>query len=435
MEEMIDRRRFVALAGAAGIVTATGCIGGGEETPGESEPNEGSEQTSENESSEEDGQTSEDEQSTSFEFPPGANESGIVTETVVAGTRQFVDDQHRYRATHTYELDYADAPTDDVELTYDIDDRLVHEQQLEQGVETDRWATPENVVARTVNADAERTDQWTTERVGSMAPPGGAFNRYPFEETTAPSLLQSASFDFEGIVTEIDGEGENEDEDEDENDSKPSYARYSGDISNPSQLELAQPKTARMQYELQSVSDGTVSVLLAETGAIHALEYEFSAEATRLTHDGRESVELETRGEIEFEYDDELEAVTKPEWGDAPDPDQFRRFDLAETSLGQTYKLVGGPSLPGSVELEYAEFYLTAQFGDDVYLDRYTPRMGFGPRDGVVAWLDEENELHFEWASLSGRDALLEADRVEMSIYLYSPANGRSLIYHEAYRP
>ena len=425
MEELIDRRRLLTFVGSAGLAGAAGCLGNGEE-PHETQ-NTGGGGNGGNGGDGSGDETDEAGEPEAFDFPPGANGGGIVTETVVAGTRQFVDDQHRYRATHTYELDYADASTDVVELTYEIDDQLIHERQIKNDVETNWWITPETTVAQSVDPNADRTGRWRAQTADPITSSGG-FNRYPFEETTAPSLLQSASFDFEGIVTE----GGNGDESESES---PSYARYTGEVSKADSVGLAQPKTARTQYTLDSVTGGTVSMLLAETGAIHALEYEFSAEVTRLTHDGRESVELETRGEIEFEYDDELEAVTKPGWADAPDPDQFRRFDLAETSLGQTYKLVDGPSLPGSVELEYAEFYLTAQFGDDVYLDRYTPRMGFGPRDGVVAWLDEENELHFEWASLSGRDALLEADRVEMSIYLYSPANGRSLIYHEAHQP
>ncbi len=415
MDEMINRRRFVAFAGTAGIVSATGCIGGGEQPLDEEEQSSGGDERNEGDGSGEDGETEAEGQSEEFEFPPGANENGIVTETLVAGSRQFVDEQDRYRTTQIFDIEYSDASPDEIEITYDVDERLVHERETRNGVEIDRWVTPDRTVAQSVDSEADRTDRWRSQTSISTTS-GGAFNRYPFEETTVPSLIESASFDFDEIVTE----------------SEQPYARYTGEIKRFEPLKLRQPNSARVDCRLESISEGSVSILLAESGAVRTVGYEFSGEGIRQTHDGRREVGIETSGEVDFEYHEDLETLATPEWAETPDSNAVRTFEITETSLGKTYKLVEGPSLPGSVELEYAEFYLTAEFGSERYIDRYIPRMGFNTSDGVVAWL-EDDELQLDWASFSGLDAFVEADRIEMSIYLFAPEKGRSLVFHEEY--
>ncbi len=415
MREMINRRRFVVLTGTAGIVSAAGCIGDDEQSPNEEGQSSGGEETGEEG---EDGGAEADDQPEEFEFPAGADESGIVTETVLAGSRQFIDEQDRYRATERYELNYSDAPRDEMETVYDIDEQLVHEQQTRNGVEIDRWVTPDRAVVRSVDPDSDRTSRWQARTLNSTISSGGTFNRYPFEEITIPSLLKSAAFEFDEIVTE----------------SEQPYARYVGEINRSESLELRQTKSARVDHRLESVADGSISILLAESGAIRAVEYEFSGVGTRQTHDGREEAGIQASGEVEFEYDDDLDSLAIPEWAETLDSNATRDFGTRETSLGETYKLLEGPSLPGSVEQEYAEFYLTAQFGSQRYTDRYTPRKEFDTRDGVVAWL-EDDELQLDWASFSGQDAFVEADRIEMSIYLNSPNKGRSLVFHEEYAP
>lgn len=418
MQEMIDRRRFVALVGTAGVVSMAGCSGWGEqstEEAGQTSSDNG------NAESEEAGQTSSDSgkvEPEEFNFPLGADENGIVTETVVAGARQFVDQQDRYRSTQTYDLEYSDSPTDEIEITYDVDERLVHEQQTWDGVEIDRWVTPDRTVARSVNSEANRTNQWQTETASSAIPADAAYNRYPFEEATVPSLLKSAAFEFDEIVTV----------------SEQPYARYTGEIKRSGSPGLRQPDSARIDYRLKSISGGNISILLAESGAVRRVEYEFSGEGIRQTYDGSEEVGIETSGEMDFEYDEEHEHLAAPEWAETPDPTVTRSFETTKTSLGETYKLLEGPPLPGSVNEEYTEFYLTAQFGSERYIDRYRPRTDFEDDGRLVAWLEDDG-LQLEWASFSGQDAFVEADKIEISIYLYSPSNGRSLIFHEKRAP
>ncbi len=413
MQENINRRRFVTLTGAASVVGLAGCVGGGEESDQPSNSDGNGEQ-----SSDDDGEQEPEEEPEAFDFPPGAKENGIVMETVLAGSRQFVDKQDRYRTTQTYELDYSNAPTDEISITYDADEQLVHEQETRNGVEINRWVTPERTVAQSVDPDADRTNRWQTQTPEATVSAGNTFNRYPFEETIIPSLLQSASFEFEEIVTE----------------SEQAYARYTGEINRAETPELRQPDSARVDYRLESISRGSVSMLLAESGAVRSVEYEFAGEGNRLTYDGPEEMEIEVTGELDFEFDEELEALTAPEWVETPDSDTTRRFETKETNIGGTYIFASGQPLPGSVKQEYTEFYITAQFGSERYIARYRPRRGFEVRDRVVAWRDN-NGLHLDWTSFSGQDAFLEADRIELSIYLYAPSKGRSLIYHDEYTP
>lgn len=411
MGEMTNRRRFLAVAATAGIASVTGCIGGGEQSLGD-------EQSPGEDENGDDHESEPREDPEEFDFPPGANETGIVAETLVAGSRQFVDDQDRYRTTQIHDIEYGDGGSDSIEMTYDVDERLVHEREMRNGVEIDRWVTPDRVVAQSVGGDADRTNRWQSRNDGSAATSAGSFNRYPFEDSTVPSLVKSASFEFDEIVTE----------------SEQPYARYTGEIKRAESLELRQPKSARVDTQVESASDGNLSILLAESGAIRTVEYEFSGEGIRLAHDGRKEVGIQARGEVDFEYHGDLEPLQSPEWVESPDWNETRTFEISRTSLGETIKLVEGQPLPGSVEREYTKFYVTAQFGSEVYIDRFMPRMGFDTSDGLVAGFDED-EFQLDWAAFSGPDAFVEADRVEMSVYLFSPVYGRSLVYHEEYQP
>jgi hypothetical protein len=432
MDEEINRRRFVAFAGAASLVGAAGCIGN-DEQPSEAEPDgaNGNNQNSDgngnsqnnggdgSEGGSDDGGEAEEDPIEAFDFPLGADESGVVTDTVVSGSRQFVEGTDRYRVEQQHVLNYADAPRDKIEITYDVGSTTVHERRSRDSVEINRWVTPERTVGRSADTDAGRTGRWQSETAGPTTGSSGGFNNYPFEETAVPGLLKSATFEFEEIVTESDSESER------------AYARYSGDIVNPEQLELVQWETARVDYQIDSISEGSVSMLLAESGAVHAVEYEFASEATRQTYEGTETIGIEVDGQAQFEYGD-LEALSKPGWADPSGSNDVRTFEITETSLGQTYTLTDGPTLPGSIKLEYSEFYITAQFGDDQYIDRYLPRQNFEVGDGVVAGLGEKFELG--WGRFPGQDVFAEADRIEMSVYLYAPGKGRSqILYEERY--
>ncbi|MEF8778036.1 MAG: hypothetical protein V5A36_03900, partial [Natronomonas sp.] len=428
MHKEINRRRFVAFAGAASLVGAAGCIGD-EEPSEESQPdgangnnqnNDGNGNSQNNggdgsEGESDDGGEAEEDPIEAFDFPLGADESGVVTDTVVAGSRQFLEGTQRYRVEQQHDLDYADAPRDKIEITYDAGPETVHERRSRDGVEINQWVTPEGIVGRSADTETGRTGRWQSETVGPATGSRGGFNNYPFEESAVPGLLKSASFGFEEIVTESESESESE--------SEQAYARYSGEIVNPEQLELVQWETARVDYQIESTSEGNVSMLLAESGAVHAVEYDFVSEVIRQTYEGTETIEIEVDGRVQFEYG-ELEALSKPGWADPSGSNDVRTFEITETSLGQTYTLTDGPALPGSIELEYSEFYITAQFGDDQYIDRYTPRQNFEIGDGVVAGLDEKFELG--WGRFPGQDVFAEAERIEMSIYLYAPGKGRT---------
>ena len=408
MEELIDRRRFVACAGTAAALGAAGCLGSGEQSTDGAE-NSGGDANENSDDSETQRQPAD------FEFPPGADERGVVTETLVAGSRQVLDNQGRYRAVQTHTLAVADSRTEEIEITYDAGEHAVSEHQSRNAVEFDRWVTPERTVGRSTDARVDRTGLWAADTAETDTYPG-SFNRYPFEKAAVPALLRNASFDFEAVVTE---------------DEQP-YARYVGDLSRSEQLEVRPYESARLNYRIESVSEGDVTMLLAESGAIRALEYEFAGEAVQLTHDGRGVVDFEVSSSIQFECDD-LDPLATPEWIDAADSDDIRTFDVTETSLGRTYTLDSGPSLPGSVSLAYTEFYLMAQFGEDRYIDRHIPRHEFDTSGRVLAGFDDGLEFHSR--SISGRNALEEADRIEMSVYVYTPGDGRTMVFHEERDP
>lgn len=410
----VGRRRFVTLAGATGVVSVAGCIGGEDESSdqGEGETIDGG---NENDENGEDGETPEEGRD-EFDFPPGANENGLVTATVLSGFSEFVGQAERYRIEHQRELSYSDAPRDRIDVTYDVDGRAVYEQLKRNDTEFDRWITPERTVARSANDEADRHGQWRSETVGRTKGSDDMFE-YPLTKTTVPALIGSTSFDFAEIVTE----GER------------SYARYTGELGDSDRFRLRKRRSARIEYRPESVSGGHVSLLLAESGAVRALDYEFTVESTRVTHEGREPVELSADGQVRFEYDD-LEDRTTPEWVESAESDDIRSFGLEEASLGLAYRQASGPSLPGTLELEYSDFYVMAEFDGERYFAKYSTRREFDDTPGFLAYL-VEGELKVDWQSMSGRDAFEEADRVEISTYLRAPGEGRTMVFHEERRP
>ena len=311
--------------------------------------------------------------------------------TVLGGFRQFIEAAERYRIEQRQEFEYSDAPRDRLEVTYDVDGRTVYERLTRDDAEFDRWVTPDRTVARSIDNATNRGGRWRSETVDGVNGSDGEAG-YPLAETTVLALIESASFGFDGIVT--DGE-------------QP-YARYTGELNDSDQFELRQRRSARIEYRPESVSAGRVSFLLAESGAVRTVDYEFTAEASRVTHEGHEPIEIGADGHVGFEYDG-LEGLVTPEWVETADSDDVRTFGLTESSLGRTYRLVSGPWLPGTLEQEYSEFYLTATFDGERYHARYTPRTEFDDRSGVVASL-ADGDLEMDWASMSGRDALAEAD-------------------------
>lgn len=410
-----DRRRFLALAGGVAALGAAGCLGGGESPDGTADTasNGGGDGGSDGGDTDTDADADTDDGAPSFDFPPGADESGLVAETVVAGARQTLEATDRYRVEQRHDFDPEGEPTSELSFGYDVDAGTVHERLSRDSVEIERWRTPDRIVSRSSDAESDRGGRWRSATGDS---PGGS-EGYPFDETTVPALIEGASVAFDGIVTE--GEGE-----------RP-YARYVGELVGSDPIDLRQWPTARAEYRFESAPEGTVSLLLSEAGAIHAVEYELAGPATRLTYEGRETLEVTTDGRVEFTYDG-LEGLSEPGWA-SDDAEAVRAFEITETSLGSTYSLARGPALPGTVELAYSEFYITAWFGEDAYIDRYRPRQAFDTRSGVVAKLDES--LQFEWASLPGRDVFAEADRIEMSVYIRIPREGRVTVFHEERRP
>jgi hypothetical protein len=88
MKRTVNRRRFVGLLGASGIVGAAGCLGGdnGGNANGPSEQDTSESQT-------EDQSIDPDE----FDFPPGADETGIVPNRILSGARDILATTDRYQ--------------------------------------------------------------------------------------------------------------------------------------------------------------------------------------------------------------------------------------------------------------------------------------------------------------------------------------------------
>lgn len=412
MKRTVDRRRFVGLLGATGIVGTAGCIGGAELL--DDDPGEPAATTDDGNGDEQD--ESNAEETETFDFPQGADENGLVVETIVSRARKHVTETDRYRVTQDHEIDYRNGNVDTTTITYDAGDGAVHERELQNDLEIDRWVTRDHTVSRFTTGNDDLDARGRSEPADPLIDSDRRFHHYPFERTTVPMLLESTSFDFDGIVT----------------DDERSYARYTGDVVWTDELKLRRWNSARIAHQLESVSDGNVSVLLAENGRIRTVEYELVGEVARLTHNGREVLDTVTSGTVQFEYDD-LGSLAAPEWSETDDSTDVREFSVEDRSLGRVYELFRGPSLPGSINLRYAEFYVTAQFGEERYVVQYHQPRDFDVGDRLFVGFD--GELSVDRTSNSGGSALVEADRVEVSVYLYAPREERVPVFHETVYP
>lgn len=407
MTEKIHRRRFVASIGTAGIIGAAGCIGGGQPQSGDSEVST---------ESGDDEQTSDPESDETFEFPLGANANGVVIETLLAGAREFLTKSGRYRITQEHDIDHTDAGTDSIDATYDVAEGTVHEDTILNGVAIERWITPDRTIARSVASETDQRDMWRTDTVDPTGDTNHPFVTYPLDDTTVPSVLESASFEFDEIVSV----------------EETPYAKYSGTLESAEQLDLRRWRSARIYRRLESLEGGHVSMLLGESGAIHSVEYEYEATVDRLTRHGREATSTNVTGRVDFEYAD-LEPLASPSWTKESDSNDTREFAVKDRSHGSVYELTRGPPLPGASELEYTNFYVTAHFGDDVYVGWHTQQTDFENGDRLYARLDDEFDL--TWRSTSGQNALEKADRIELSVFLRHPSLGRRLVFYDEYYP
>lgn len=409
MKRTVNRRRFVGLLGTTGIVGAAGCLGdsdGGNLENGGGPNTETSRRTSTSGD-----QTAEVEE---FNFPPGADDGGIVSERVLSGARDVLAATDRYRITQASELDYGAEGSDSVETTYDVGESRVLERQLQDGTEIERLVTPDRTRCRATEIEGDRSGRWTTDAVDLDVLGARSFRHYPFETTAVPVLLDDASLEFDTIVTEDDQQ----------------YARYSGTVVQREWTEHRWRDSARLDRGLESPLEGTVSLLLAESGAVRAVEYELTGEIVRETVDGRDTTDAVARGEIRLEYDG-LEELTTPEWADS---DRFREFAVADRSFGRVYELIQGPALPGSMDLTYAEFYVTAHLDGDRYVAKFSKAQDFEVGDRLFMGIGSDG-LELSRFSVSGRNPLAVADWIEIGVSLFHPERGRSLVYHEEFRP
>lgn len=401
----INRRRFVGLLGASGIVGAAGCLGDDDENP-------------ETDSSADAGGNDEDQPTevAEFDFPAGADDSGIVSDRILSGTRDVLAATNRYRISREYELDYEKADRDVVETTYDVEGNRVHEHQLRDGTAIDRVMTPEQALCRAAEVDGDRSGQWTTDTVDPDAIGARNFHLYPFEKTMISALLDRGSFEFDGIVT-VDEQR---------------YARYSGAVTRREWVSHHRWDSARVAHELESPLEGTLSLLLSRDGAIRTVEYDLAGEVARVTHEGREVTGVDVRGTTQLEGDD-LAELSTPDWAGS---DGFREFAVEDWNDSRVYELTAGPALPGSSQLVYAEFYVMAEIDGKRYFDRFSKSTDFEVGDRLFVGFDRD-EFVLSRFSISGPNALEEADQIEIGVYLFDPNRhlDRSLVYHEAFRP
>lgn len=410
MKETTDRRRFIGLVGVTGMAGTAGCIGGSDLLDSsDREPD-----TDDDQSGKPDAETTEDE---TFDFPDGADEGGLSTDRVVSGARHILATTDRYRIEHEYELDYANGSPDVLSLSYDIDESTVLERRRQGESEIERLVTPDGAVCRSSEVDGERSGRWMSDIAGQYGSETGDLHILPFGQTGVASLVEGTSFSFEEVITEDDR----------------SYARYEGTILQPGQISLQRWNSARVTHQLESSSSGTVSLLLAENGALREVRYEIDGDVTRLLNNDHETLDTTISGEVRFVYDD-LETVTTPEWAETDGSEAFREFSVEERSMGHLYEMTRGPKLPGSVETEYADFFVTAHFDGEQHTDRFSGPLDFEVGDKLFAGFDG-GEFVTSRRSISGRNAFADADRVAVSIYLYRPGAPRALIYHEALVP
>lgn len=400
MNQTINRRRFVGLVGVSGIVGTAGCLNNGDDDPGDSSgPN---------------SSVNEPTTAQEFAFPPGADANGIVADRVLSGVRDVIAATDRYRISQEYEFDYGNNSSNTGELTYDVEAEQVLERQVQNGTEIERLMTPDRALCRATEVDGDRSGQWTADAVDLDAVGARNFHLYPLEKTTVPTLLEGASLDFDEIVTE----------------NEQRYARYSGEVSQHTWATHQWWDSARVAHELESSLEGSLSILLSENGAIHTVEYDLTGEVARESSGGREVTATDVRGTIQLEYDN-LKELSTPEWSES---DEFREFEIGEWNDSPVYELAAGPALPGSTELVYAEFHVMARVGEERHIETFSKPTDFEAGDHLFMGF-ERDEFVLSRYSISGSNALEVADEIEVSVYLYHPEKGRSLVYHEEVQP
>lgn len=405
MKERLNRRRFVGLLGASGIAGAAGCLGGddGADPGGSSEP-----ATNETENGDQSVDAEE------FDFPAGADDSGIVADRILSGVRDILATTDRYRVSHSYRLASGGGSSTQAEATVDVDGETALERQRDGDVRIERLVTPEEARCRATEIEGDRSGKWVADSIDPATVDARSFHLYPFEQTTVSALLDNASLEFDGIVSEGDQR----------------YARYTGSAV---QREWARHQwwdSARVAHQLETPLQGTISLTIAESGAIHALEYELSGSVARASRQGRDVTDTVVGGEIQLAYDG-LEPVAAPKWASGSD---LRGFAVTESGGDRVYELTQGPALPGSVNLSYAEVYVCAHLDGEQYFAQFSKTQDFEVGDRLFMGLDEEG-LEVSRFSVSGTNPLVEGDWIEVSVYLYHPEKERSLVYHDEFQP
>lgn len=407
MKQTVNRRRFVGLLGASGIVGVAGCLGGDDGGNGGGNPDEPSEQDT---SEPEDQSIDPDE----FDFPPGADETGIIPNRILSGVRDILATTDRYQIAQSYELEYGDGGSTAAETTVDMAGETAFEQQVTEGTRIERLVTPEETRSRSTEIEGDRSGQWVSDSVNPGAVGARSFHLYPFAETTVSTLLDNASLEFNEIVSRNDQQ----------------YARYSGSAVQREWPTQQWWDSARVSHQLETPLTGTVSLLLSESGAIQALEYEVAGSVARESRQGRDVTDTVVRGEIQLTYDG-LEDVVAPDWTDGGN---FREFAVNDYSNSPVYELTQGPTLPGSVNLSYAEFHVCVHADGERYLDTFSKTQDFEVGDRLFMAIDND-ELEVDRYSLSGTNPLVDSDWIEISVYIFNPNTDRSLVYHEEFQP
>lgn len=401
MKRTINRRRFVGLLGTAGVGGTAGCMGTSDprDDPGNSSAT----------ATAADGPTDAPE----FDFPPGADDGGIVSDRILSGVRDTLATTDRYRISWTSHIDYSDGPTLTTEATEDVAGETVLEQRIQGSTRLDRFHTPEQTRCRSSEVDGNRSGKWLAAPIDPAAVGARSFHLAPFERAGLPALIDSATFDFDEIVTE-NGQ---------------SYARYTGTAVQRDWVRHWWD-SARFAQQLESPLEGSVSLLLAQDGTVHALEYELSGTVSRTAHDGQHITNVTTRGQLRLEYGD-LAEVTAPGWTES---DDFRSFAVIDRGSNRVYELTGGPALPGTTNLAYAEFYVTAQVDGQQYAARFSKTQNFDVGDRLYLGINEDG-LELSRFSVSGTNPLVAGEWVDISVFLFNPETGRSMIYHDEFRP
>ena len=405
MKRTVNRRRFVGLLGASGIVGAAGCLAGDNDGNAD-KPSE--QDTSESQTADQSIDPDE------FDFPPGADETGIVPNRILSGARDILATTDRYQIAQSYDLQYGDGSSTAAETTVDMDGETALEQQLSEGTRIERLVTPEEARCRSMEIEGDRSGQWVTDSVTPGAAGARSFHLYPFAETTVSTLLDNASLEFTEIVSKNDQR----------------YARYSGSAVQREWAAQQWWDSARVAHQLETPLEGTVSLLLAESGAIRALEYEVAGSVARESRQGRDVTDTVARGEIQFTYDG-LKDVVAPDWASGGN---FREFAVNDYSNSPLYELTQGPALPGSVNLSYAEFHVCIHADGERYLDTFAKTQDFEVGDRLFMGIDNDG-LEVNRYSLPGKNPLVDSDWIEISVYLFHPEKDRSLIYHEEFQP